>query len=121
MANTDKILKKIIAFREARNWKQFNNPKDMAISLSLEALEVLEHFQWISMEEMDKYVKSHKKEIGEELADVLYWVVLLSHDMDIDLEKTFMEKMKKNEKKYPARHYKSKNPKHVKRKKKNIT
>lgn len=103
MANADlkKLTKSIIAFRDARDWKQFHNPKDLALSLMLEAAEVGEHFQWKNEKEIKKYIKNHKNDIGEELADVFYWVLLLSHDLGIDLVSIFGKKMKKNEKKYP--------------------
>lgn len=81
MKSLPDLVKKIIAFRDARDWKQFHNPKDMAISLSLEASEVLEHFQWKNAAEVEAYVKTHKNEIAEELADVLNWVLLMSHDL----------------------------------------
>lgn len=103
---------KIIKFRDQRNWKQFHNPKDMSLSLVLEAAEVMEHFQWKNAEEMEKYVKTHKQEIGEELADTLYWVLLLSHDLNIDLSKAFVKKMVKNVKKYPIKEFKGKHSKH---------
>lgn len=102
MLDIKNLTKKIIDFREARNWKQFHNPKDVAISLSLEAGEVLEHFQWQSQEEIKKYVISHKEDIGEELADVLYWVLLMSHDLGIDVLEALEQKMTKNEEKYPV-------------------
>jgi NTP pyrophosphatase (non-canonical NTP hydrolase) len=115
MANTEKMLKRIIAFREARDWKQFHKPKDLAISLALEAAEVLEHFQWKSKEgEMEKYIKKYKKHIGEELSDVLYWILLLSNDLEIDLEKAFEKKMKKNERKYPIKKARGKDIKYNK-------
>ena len=101
------LTKKIIKFRDKRNWKQFHNPKDVAISLSLEAAEVLEHFQWKSKAEINIYVAKHKSEVAEELADVLYWVLLMSHDLKIDIAKSLEEKIKKNETKYPIN--KSKN------------
>ncbi len=94
---TDLILK----FRNERDWAQFHNPKDVALSLVLEAAEVMEHFQWKSSEEVNKYVKTNKEDIGEELADVLYWVLLLSHDLNIDIVKTLEQKMIKNAEKYP--------------------
>ena len=72
----------------------------MAISLSLEAAEVLEHFQWKNGEELEEYVKTHKEHIGEELSDVLYWVLLMSHDLDIDIIEALNKKMNKNEEKY---------------------
>lgn len=97
-----KLTEKIVAFRDARDWKQFHNPKDMALSLVLEATEVLEHFQWKNSEEMALHLKKRKDEIAKELADVLYWVLLMSNDFDIDIEKAFKQKMLENTKKYPA-------------------
>ncbi len=108
------LTKKINDFRDARNWKQFHNPKDLAISLSLEASEVLEHFQWKSPEEIKKYIKENKKEIAEELADVFYWVLLMSSDFNIDIKKALELKMKKNAKKYPIKKAKGKHVKYNK-------
>ena len=113
MADTKKIIKKILEFRDARDWKQFHNPKDLAISLSLEASEVLEHFQWKSKEEIEKYIKTNKNEIGEELADVFYWVLLLANDLNINIENAFELKMKKNAKKYPIKKAKGKHSKYT--------
>ncbi len=96
------LTKRIITFRDARDWKQFHNPKDVALSLVLEAGEVMEHFQWKSKEEMEKYVKENKTAIGEELADVLYWVLLMGHDLDIDVLDSLEKKIKINEDKYPV-------------------
>lgn len=102
MQNIDKLIEKIIAFRDARDWKKFHNPKDLSISLVLEATEVMEHFQWKNNNEIDKYVIEKKNEIGEELADVLYWVLLLSYDLKIDVLDALDKKIKKNEDKYPV-------------------
>jgi NTP pyrophosphatase (non-canonical NTP hydrolase) len=101
MKDIKELTKTIVAFRNARNWKQFHNPKDMSLSLVLEATEVMEHFQWKNESEIKKYIGTNKKEIGDELADVLYWVLLMSHDLKIDLPKAFNKKMLKNAKKYP--------------------
>lgn len=100
--NFSDLTSRILAFRDARDWQQFHNHKDLAVSLLLEAAEVLEHFQWKSKEEIDEYVKSHKEHIGEELADVLYWVLLMSHDLDLDIVEAFDKKMAQNEAKYPV-------------------
>lgn len=97
-----KLQEKVIKFRDQRDWKQFHNPKDLSLSLTLEAVELLELFQWKTTEEMEKYVKEHKDKISEEVADVLYWVLLISHDFNIDLFKAFNKKMKQNEAKYPV-------------------
>ena len=91
----------VVDFRDERDWEQFHNPKDMAISLSLEAAEVLEHFQWKTPEEIKSHLSTNKREISEELADVLYWVLLMSHDMDIDIAQSFRAKLEKNAAKYP--------------------
>lgn len=97
------LTKLVINFRDERNWKPYHSPKSMAISLMLESAEVLDHFKWKTDEEMQAYLKSKKgKEVAEELADVLHNVLLMAHEFDIDLEKVFVEKMKKNAKKYPA-------------------
>lgn len=100
MSEIKDLTKRIIDFRDAREWKQFHNPKDVALSLSLEAAEVLEHFQWKNGKELDEYIESHKERIGEELSDVLYWVLLMSHDLDINILDALSKKMSKNEEKY---------------------
>ena len=72
MSDIKELTKKIVAFRDARDWKQFHNPKDVALSLMLEAAEVGEHFQWKNEKEIQAYIKQHKNNIGEELADTLW-------------------------------------------------
>ncbi len=114
MKTTKDITKRIIAFRDARDWKQFHNPKDVALSLVLEATEVMEHFQWKNAKEMEKYVRENKVAIGEELADVLYWVLLMSHDLDIDILSALDRKLKINEAKYPVEKAKGKHTKYNK-------
>jgi NTP pyrophosphatase (non-canonical NTP hydrolase) len=103
MSDLVELQEKIIAFRDARGWKQFHNHKDLAISLVLEASEFLEHFQWKSPEEIKKHLNNNKEGVSDELADVLYWVLLLAYDLDIDLAEAVTGKMKKNEAKYPVK------------------
>ncbi len=114
MKNLDDLIRKIIAFRDERDWKQFHNPKDLAISLVLEANEVMEHFQWKNKEEIDQYVVENKEAIGEELADVIYWTLLMSHDLKIDVLEALEKKIKKNEEKYPIEKAKGKHTKYNK-------
>jgi dCTP diphosphatase len=114
VADIAKLTRELVKFRNARDWKQFHNPKDLAISLILEAGEVLEHFQWKNPEEMAKHVKEHKQEIGDELADVFYWVLLLANDLGIDIEKASARKMKINAKKYPIKKARGKHTKYDK-------
>lgn len=114
MPKIEEITKRIVAFRNARHWKQFHNPKDLSLSLVLEATEVMEHFQWKNKEEIEKYIVEAKGEIGQELADVLYWVLLMGHDLNIDVLTALDKKMKKNEKKYPIKKAKGKHTKYNK-------
>lgn len=103
MKNIKALTGKIVRFRDARDWAQFHNPKDVAISLALEAAELLEHFQWKTPQEVEKHIKNDKSAISEELADVLYWVLLLSHDLGIDPLAALDKKLKKNARKYPVK------------------
>jgi dCTP diphosphatase len=96
------LQRKVVAFRDARNWKQFHNPKDVAISLLLEASELLEHFQWKNTDEMEQHINDRKEDVGDELADIFYWLLLIAHDLDVDLREAFERKLAKNEQKYPA-------------------
>lgn len=95
----DHLIQKLIEFRDQRNWKQFQNPKDLAISLVLEASELLENFQWKSSEQA---VREKNKDIEEEMADVFMYLLLLSNELGIDLEKAVTDKIAKNADKYPA-------------------
>uniref|UniRef100_UPI00403FB383 nucleotide pyrophosphohydrolase n=1 Tax=Paenibacillus sp. FSL k6-2145 TaxID=2976834 RepID=UPI00403FB383 len=95
----DELIKKITAFRDARDWGQFHNPKDLAISLNLEASELLELFQWKSSEEA---IEQNKDKLQDELADVLYYVLLICHDLGIEPKEALLKKIKKNADKYPV-------------------
>jgi NTP pyrophosphatase (non-canonical NTP hydrolase) len=101
MSDLQDLQNKIVAFRDDRNWKQFHNPKDLAISLSLEASELLEHFQWKTADEVQKHLEQNKDDVADELADVLYWVLLIANDLNIDVVAASQRKMDKNNKKYP--------------------
>lgn len=94
----EELIEKIIAFREERDWRQFHNPKDLAISLNLEASELLELFQWKSSEE----AVQNKNNIQDELADILYYVLLMCRDLNIDPKQALLEKLHKNAEKYPV-------------------
>lgn len=113
MSDLTDLTKKVIAFRNARDWKQFHNPKDMTLSLVLEAVELMEHFQWKNDKEMELHIQTHKKEIGEELADVLYWVLLICHDFGIDPKDALEKKLVVANKKYPVEKAKGKHTKYT--------
>ena len=96
------LLKTALAFRDEREWKQFHSFKDLVVTLSLEAAEVLEHAQWKSEQEIVAYLKKNKEHVADELADVLHVLLLLAEHADVDLAKAFDAKMKKNRAKYPV-------------------
>ncbi len=91
------LIDSILKFRDARNWKQFHNPKDLAISISIEAAELLENFQW-SGKDLEVGEKSEK--IKDELADVLIYCILLADSMSIDIDEIIKTKIKINEDRY---------------------
>ncbi|BAH17043.1 nucleotide pyrophosphohydrolase [Macrococcoides caseolyticum] len=91
------IIDLINKFREERNWNQYHNPKDLSLSLSLEAAELLENFQWISS---DEAVEKNRENIAEELADVFIYGIQLAEEMGFDIEEIIREKVKKNGEKY---------------------
>lgn len=92
------MIDKIIKFRDDRSWKPYHNEKDLAISIALEANELLENFQWKSSEEA---LESSAENIKDEMADVLIYLLQLAEKMNIDLEEEVFRKMEKNAIKYP--------------------
>jgi dCTP diphosphatase len=114
MSEIKKITQKIKAFRDERDWKQFHNHKDVALSLVLEATEVLEHFQWKSAKEVDRHVEESKTELADELADVAIYLFELADNLGVDLPKAISIKMKKNAVKYPISKAKGKHTKYNK-------
>lgn len=95
----DELIDKIITFRDERNWLLFHNPKDLAISLSLEAGELLENFQWRTNEQA---IAENRENIRDEMADVAIYLILLADILDIDMKEAIQAKMEKNGKKYPV-------------------
>lgn len=96
---TDETIRRVLRFRDERDWRQFHTPKDLAISLSLEAAELLEVFQWSGTdltcgEKMDR--------IREELADVVNYCVLMADVCGLDLDEIVNDKVTRNEEKYPV-------------------
>jgi len=93
------IIQKVLEFRDERDWKKYHNEKDLAISISLEANELLENFQWRTSEEARA---ESKQNIKEEMADILIYLVQLADKMDINLEEEVSNKLLKNAIKYPV-------------------
>lgn len=97
----------IAKFVQERNWDRFQNLRALAISLSLEANEFLDHFQWLSDSEVESYEKdeSKREEIEEGLCDILSYLLITASKMDIDLSSAFTKKLEKNRKKYPVEEF----------------
>lgn len=99
MSELEKLREKILQFRDERNWQQFHNPKDLALSLSLEASELLELFQWKTN---DEAIEKNLGEMKDELADILIYSILFANELKFDLEEIIGDKLKKNNAKYPV-------------------
>ncbi len=96
----EEIKKRINQYRQARGWGD-EDPKDVAIGLVLEAAEVLELVQWRKGEELETN-KRLRGMVADELADVLWWTVVMAQRLKLDLAKAFEIKVNKQEKKYPV-------------------
>jgi dCTP diphosphatase len=100
--NLKSIEQRIRTFRDERDWMQFHNPKNLAISISVEAAELLEHFQWKTFDESERHSVDSKEEIGDEIADIALYLIELCDNLGIDLESAIHRKLDKNAAKYPA-------------------
>ena len=108
---TKETIKQILKFRDDRDWKQFHNPKGFAISISLEAAELLEVFQWSGS---DTSNENKQEKIKEELADVINYCVLMADVCGLDIDEIVQEKIKVNNEKYPVSKAKGKSDKYNK-------
>ena len=102
MTELQQVQQMIRKFRDERDWMQFHNPKNLACSISIEAAELLEHFQWKTPEESAVVIKQKKKEISHEMADIAVYLIELADNLGIDLIQVIKEKMALNEAKYPV-------------------
>lgn len=96
------LTKKIRAFAQNRDWDQFHSPKNLAMALSVEVAEVVEHFQWLTQEESNRLDAEKLKQIREEIGDVMIYLARLADRLGIDPVQAAEEKMQINEKKYPV-------------------
>lgn len=92
---TQFLINELIKFRDDRDWKQFHNPKDLSIALSIESNELLEQFLWKTSSE------ANIDKLKEELADVFTYALLLAEKLEFDVEEIVLQKIKKNAEKYP--------------------
>ncbi|MHB1514884.1 MAG: nucleotide pyrophosphohydrolase [Acidiferrobacteraceae bacterium] len=90
------------AFADARHWQKFHSPKNLAMALSVESAELLEHFQWLTEEESTALTPEKRGQVEQEMADVLLYLVRIADRLDIDLLAAARNKIRINEAKYPA-------------------
>ncbi len=102
MADLDSIQKKIISFRNERDWAQFHDPKNLAEALSIEAGELLENFLWKTTEQSRNLTAEELRNVEEELADIFIFLTYLSNEYKIDLLTEVEKKISANEAKYPV-------------------
>jgi len=112
---------RLAKFVKDRDWAQFHSPKNLSISIAVEAAELMEHFQWLTIEESHEILKDRKslEEIKDELADIALFVLEFCNMFGIDLSSAVINKLKKNVKKYPAALVKGKTHKYTYYQKKN--
>lgn len=106
MKELEQLTQEVIRFRDERDWKQFHNPKDLALALSIEASELNELFLWKRHEDVDA------EKVKEELADVLNYAILLAHNYGLDIAEIVREKLQTNALKYPVDKAKGKSTKY---------
>ena len=103
--NSDPLHKLRVALREfaaARDWDQFHSPKNLATALSVEASELLEHFQWLTEKQSSRLQARELRKVREEMADVLLYLIRLADKLEIDMVQAALNKMRSNAKKYPV-------------------
>ncbi|MGH7422946.1 MAG: nucleotide pyrophosphohydrolase [Candidatus Methylomirabilales bacterium] len=100
----DELVRQVLTFRDERDWRQFHNPKDLAISISLEAAELLERFQWKSPAEVAALVADPQgqRQVSWEMADILILLISLADVLGTNLVKAAQEKLQENERRYPV-------------------
>ena len=95
------LKEQMATFVRERDWEQFHNPKNLSMSIAIEAGELMEHFQWKTVEQSKLLDKDALQEIGEELADIVIYSLSMANYLQIDLAETVLAKMAKNRSKYP--------------------
>ena len=112
MDSISELTSNINAFRDARDWRQFHNPKDMAVSISIEAAELLEHFQWKSAAECEGHIEANREAVANEVADMAIYLFEMAELLELDLGAEMIRKLKKNAVKYPVEKAKGSNRKY---------
>ncbi len=102
------LRERVRAFVHARDWERFHTPKDLAIALSVEASELLEPFLW--RDASSRLSAKQRASVAEELADVVIYGLSLANALDLDLSEAVLDKLRKDERKYPAQRFRGRAP-----------
>jgi NTP pyrophosphatase (non-canonical NTP hydrolase) len=114
MSDIKQMIEKIKKFRDDRDWMQFHDPKNMAVSIILEASELLEHFQWKTIKEVEEYARQNKDEIQDEIADIALYLFEMADNLGVNLIDAMEKKLEKNKEKYPVEKARGKHTKYNK-------
>ena len=98
----ESLTREICAFRDARDWRQFHNPKELAVAITAEAGELLQHFVWQSAEQSERRVNDRRPELESEMADVAILLLELADNCGINLAEAIRAKLARNEERYPV-------------------
>lgn len=112
-ANIQEIKTFLQNFVDARDWKQFHDPKNLSMLIATEASEIMEIFRWVDNAQSDEYAEKKRSEIEHEVADVFFGLLIFCNRCNIDLSKALHEKMKVNAKRYPVEKAKGKATKYT--------
>jgi len=106
------LRREVEKFVQERKWRKFHNPKDLAISICLEAAELLELFQWLSQREVWRLARNPaaRSKIGEELADIQIYLLCLANVLNFDVSQLVAEKLQRDRERYPAENFKGRAP-----------
>ena len=96
------IIEKLRTFTEERDWKKFHSPKNLAMALSVEAAEIVEHFQWLTQEQSYNLGPDKIKKVRDEIGDVFIYLAMLADKLGIDPLAAALDKIEKNTKNYPV-------------------
>jgi dCTP diphosphatase len=106
------IIEKLRAFAEERDWAKFHSPKNLAMALSVEAAEIVEHFQWLTQAQSYNMDPDKLAEVRDEIGDVFIYLIMLADKLGIDPLQAALDKIEKNEKNYPAERVRGKSRKY---------
>ena len=113
MRDLQQVVERIRQFRDARDWKQFHHPKDMAAGLAIEAAELMELFLWKNEQEQTEIVETKREQIEDELADIGMFLLELADNLNVDLLTAIEAKIEKNAEKYPVEKSKGRSAKYT--------